>query len=102
MINLYKNKTQIIEGHYNELKSLFGINDDKSEIVANLRKVICEDCKLRKENYCDSNRWIHPETKEIRHEPEEGYIRGCGCRLSAKQRAHNAKCPVGFWNETMI
>lgn len=93
----YKNRHQILSGHINELKSVLNLGSDEQEVIFHFRKEICDSCLLKTNNYCDSKKWIHPVTLELKNRKTEGYIRGCGCRLSAKQRAYNAKCPAGFW-----
>lgn len=94
---LYKNRHQIFDGHLNELRSILSLSSHNEEIIFNYRKKICDGCKLKTNNYCDSKKWIHPTSLDLKYEEKEGYFRGCGCRLSAKQRAYNAKCPAGFW-----
>jgi len=88
------NFSAIIEGHFNELKSLF-IEDEN--IIFSSRENICNNCPMKSGNNCDSNKYINTRTKEIATYQKEGYIKGCGCRLSAKQKAKKSRCPAGFW-----
>lgn len=95
MINI-KN---IIEGHVNELRSLTNLTTDKEEKIFKKRAEICQACPLKTGNSCNSNKSVNPETMEVsvRNSGKEGFVNGCGCRLSAKQKSINSKCPAGFW-----
>ncbi|WP_062061182.1 hypothetical protein [Aquimarina longa] len=102
--NFYKNRNQIVSGHLNELKEAFSLTSDEKKIIYSYRENICNQCPVKTQNVCDSKKWINPKTKELKYFHKEGFIKGCGCRLSAKQKAYNARCPAGFWGgeETMI
>lgn len=90
---------QIIEGHFNEFKSLIGATSEEANKVFNSRKAICDSCPLKNGNTCNPALSIHPLTLKTAPTSENriGFVRGCGCRLSAKQKASNTKCPAGFW-----
>ncbi|MEP0264725.1 hypothetical protein [Dokdonia sp.] len=94
---IYKKRKEILNGHMNELYALTGMANKSDASVFELRKKICDDCPLKKNNSCNSNLWIHPETMKTITASKEGFIRGCGCRLSAKQKSKYSKCPAGFW-----
>ena len=87
----------ILEGHINELRSLVGVEDKKDEAIYKLRATICDSCPLKKGNTCNTKLFINPETKEVSTTPKKDFVKGCGCRLSAKQRSPKDKCPAGFW-----
>lgn len=87
----------IIEGHINEFKAVLGIEDEEKEKIFNSRKNICLNCPLKNGNTCNPSLFIHPKTLEVSKTSKQGYAKGCGCRLSAKQRSPNDKCPAGFW-----
>jgi hypothetical protein len=88
------NVGDIIKGHANEL---LGLNKDMSKA----RLAICKECPLYKETLagaiCNNKLWYNPDTKDISSEKKDGYIRGCGCRLSAKTTISYMVCPVGKW-----
>lgn len=86
----------IIEGHVNEL---FDINSQ----IAQPRLKICKACRLYDQNRltgwmeCTSKLWLDPWTNDTSKEEKDGYVRGCGCRISAKIRVANESCPAGKW-----
>lgn len=90
---------QVIDGHYNEVKSLMGVGDEKVERMSEIRASICNVCPLKNGNTCSTNKYIHPETKDVSLTPKPGYKKGCGCRLSAKQKSRNSECPAKFWEK---
>ena len=90
---------EIIEGHINELRAITGVEDQEKEKVFAIRANICLTCPLKLGNTCNSQKYINPESLDVVSKPKEGYIRGCGCRLSAKQRSPGSECPAGFWKK---
>lgn len=83
----------IIQGHTNELLNL-------NEELSKSRLKICYRCPIyskRLGGMCNNRLWLNPNTGDVSVNKKEGYIRGCGCRLSPKTRLPNAKCPVGKW-----
>lgn len=46
---------------------------------------------------CSSKLWLNPETNDVSIEKKDGYIKGCGCRINAKIRVADEKCPAGKW-----
>lgn len=88
---------EIVEGHVNEFKSLVGIGDEKEEVVFRKRENICISCPLKEGNTCNKSKYINPKTLEVSNAPLDGFVRGCGCRLSAKQKSPISKCPANFW-----
>ncbi|MDI1257358.1 MAG: hypothetical protein PSV16_14785 [Flavobacterium sp.] len=95
--NLFEKRNEIIDGHLNELRSKVGMADENAALIFAMREKICNACPLKNGNNCDTQRWINPETMETSNAPREGSIRGCGCRLSAKQKSKQSSCPAGFW-----
>lgn len=86
---------QIINGH---LKELLNQESELSEE----RLKICRECKLYKVDkvlgpICDKNIYWSPITDAIASEPTDGYVNGCGCRLKAKTRIIEARCPLKKW-----
>lgn len=83
----------IIQGHVNEL---FNINDD----ISRKRLKICYSCPLYSKKLggtCNSRLWLNVNTGDVSTVEKAGYVKGCGCRTSAKTRLPNAKCPAGKW-----
>ena len=83
----------IIQGHINEVFNL-------QETLSKNRLQICYKCPLYSPKFggiCNSKLWLNPNTGDVSTEKKEGYINGCSCRLQAKTRLTNAKCPVGKW-----
>ena len=46
---------------------------------------------------CNNKLWLNPITKDVSLDKKDGYVRGCGCVLSAKTRLPNAVCPANKW-----
>lgn len=87
------NMLDIVHGHVNELLNL------KEDLSKN-RLQICHRCPLysnRLGGLCNSRLWLNVNTGDVSTTHKEGYIAGCGCRVNAKTRLPNAKCPVGKW-----
>lgn len=88
--------TDIIDGH---IKEALGVN----QTLAERRLEICESCPIFNRinktigGVCSSYLYLNPTTNEISTKFKEGFFRGCGCRLNAKTRLINAKCPAGKW-----
>lgn len=83
----------IIHGHVNEA---LNINEDLSKE----RLKICNNCPIHSEKFgglCNNKLWLNKETGDVSLYQKDGYIRGCGCRTSAKTRLPNAHCPAGKW-----
>lgn len=86
---------QIIEGH---IKEALNLEND----LYNKRMPICRQCPLyTKDNIlgalCDNKKGYNPQTGEINNLPEPGFVRGCGCRLEAKNRVKKSKCVLNKW-----
>lgn len=94
--NLFGKRNEIIGGHFNELRSKLGVANQNEEAIFSLRE-ICNACPLKNGNNCNAVKWMDPNTLDVADGPKDGYIRGCGCRLSAKQRSKYSLCPAGFW-----
>lgn len=95
--NLIDKRNEIVNGHLNELRSKMGMANENEEYIFSLREKICNGCPLKNGNNCDTQRWINPQTLEVVTSPKDGFIRGCGCRLSAKQKSRLSRCPANFW-----
>jgi hypothetical protein len=95
--NLYSKSNEIIDGHFNELRSKAGLTNENEESIFLRREKICEECPLKNGNNCDTQRWINPQSRVVSDTIQDGFIRGCGCRLSAKQRSKQSSCPASFW-----
>jgi hypothetical protein len=94
---IFDNRNEIANGHFNELRSKIGLVDQNDETIFFKRETICNACPLKNGNSCNTQKWIHPVTYEVSNMPKAGFIRGCGCRLSAKQKSKLSSCPAGFW-----
>jgi hypothetical protein len=108
---------EIIDGHVNEFKGLVGIGDKEEEKVFKKREMICVNCPLKTGNSCNSSLVITDKLKSMpfdntmklvyddKHIYGKYYVtkegvkvsKGCGCRLSAKQKSPTSICPAGFW-----
>jgi hypothetical protein len=108
---------EIIDGHINELKSMtVGVNAQAGKIFRQ-RETICQKCPLKSGNRCDTSKVVTDNLKTLAFdstlkvvrdkdhlngfyyvtESGERAYRGCGCRLSAKQKSPDSVCPAGFW-----
>lgn len=95
--DMYTNRNDILNGHINELRAVAGMTSKNEMAIFSLREKICGACPLKKGNSCNSRKWMHPETREESDYKKEGFIRGCGCRLSAKQKSKHSVCPAKLW-----
>lgn len=90
---------EIIDGHVNEFLGIVGMDDEEKTKVFTSRASICITCPLKAGNTCNPALSINPKTLEtaptVKRRP--GFIKGCGCRLSAKQKSPTSNCPAGFW-----
>ena len=87
------NLLDIVDGH---TKNLFNINED----LRNNRLKICRQCPLFSRKFggmCNNKLWLNPITKDVSLDKKDGYVKGCGCILSAKTRLPNAVCPADKW-----
>ena len=84
----------IIEGHVNELF-------DRNKEFYEHRMDICRECPLYKESMigpmCNNKLWLNTSTGEVSTYEKRGFGRGCGCRLNAKTRNPNNRCPNNKW-----
>lgn len=83
----------IIDGH---IKEVFNINED----ISNNRLRVCYSCPLYSSKLggiCNSKLWLNVNTGDVSINEKPGYINGCSCRLAAKTRLPEAKCPAGKW-----
>lgn len=84
---------QIVNGHVREA---FNSGED----LYNKRMKICRKCAIFKKDLggiCNHSLWVNPETNKSSFKEQEGFYRGCGCRLSAKTRIPDASCPANKW-----
>jgi len=95
--DLLDKRNEIANGHFNELRSKIGLGNEDDEYIFSKRETICNACPLKNGNNCSTLQWINPLTYELANMPKDGFIRGCGCRLSAKQKSKQSSCPAGFW-----
>lgn len=95
---------QIVDGHLNEFKSMIGATTENQEKIFKSRENICLNCPLKKGNTCNTRMSINPTTFETAPtlEGRPGFVKGCGCRLSAKQKAISSSCPAGFWGKEQL
>lgn len=87
------NILDITSGH---VKEILNLNQDLSQN----RLKICYSCPLyttRLGGVCNNKLWLNVNTGDVSIKPKEDYKNGCGCRLLAKTRLANAKCPLGKW-----
>lgn len=88
------NIKNIIKGHINE-----ALNNE--EELYNERISICKDCPLYKDTplgpVCNSSLYMNPINEDVSYSEQPGYTKGCGCRLNAKTRSLESKCPLGKW-----
>ena len=83
----------IVKGHVNEL---LGLNKD----ISLVRMDICRRCPLflnELGGICNPRLYLNVETGDVSTKKKDGYVNGCGCRLSAKTRLSGSKCPNGKW-----
>ena len=83
---------EIVDGHIKEL-----LNQEQSLYESRIK--ICRDCKLMTKDrilgeMCDKKKWFNPNTGALSLVRTDGYINGCGCRMSAKARIPEATCPL--------
>jgi hypothetical protein len=86
---------QIVDGHIKELLR-------QEQDLYESRIKICRGCKLMTKDkmfgeMCDKNKWINLSTGHISLVQLDGYVNGCGCRMSAKARIPEARCPLNKW-----
>lgn len=86
----------IIKGHVNEALS-------SNEDLHQARMSICEQCPLLLKSkvgwICNPNLFmkIDENEEQVIEYRKDGYTKGCGCRLNAKTRLPESKCPVNKW-----
>ena len=83
----------IVKGHVNEL---LGLNQDISQVRMNM----CRRCPLflnELGGICNPTLYLDAKTGDVSTKKKDGYVNGCGCRLSAKTRLSGSKCPNGKW-----
>lgn len=84
---------QIVKGHVNEVLK-------RNTELSQQRLKICNKCPLLSSKLggvCNNKLYLNPKTNDVSLEPKEGYFKGCSCRVNAKTRLPNAKCPAGKW-----
>lgn len=82
LTEIWKNKTQILEGIKNTI-----IKNEFVEEVSKERFIICDACPSK------GNKCAVPGTSPCCNE--------CGCSLAFKTRALSTECPLGKWNALM-
>ena len=84
---------KIVKGHVNEL---LDINRD----ISQKRMNICRECPLflnQLGGICNPKLYLNVKTGDVSKYKKDGYVNGCGCRLSAKTRLSGSRCPNGKW-----
>jgi len=84
---------RIVEGHVNEM---LGLNVNLSES----RLKICHRCPLYSDKLggvCNPHLYLNPDNGDVSTEKKDGYVKGCGCRLSAKTTLVSERCAAGKW-----
>lgn len=87
------NAFDIVNGHVKEILNL-------GEDISKNRLKVCYRCPLYSNKLggvCNSRLWLNVNTGDVSTIEKPGYTNGCGCRLQAKTRLPNAKCPVNKW-----
>jgi len=84
--------SEIVDGHIKELLN-------QEQLLYDTRIAVCRDCKLITKDkvlgeICDRKKWFDLNTGAVSLVRIDGYINGCGCRLSAKARIPEATCPL--------
>lgn len=84
----------ILKGHLNELLK-------KESELYDRRMAICRVCPLFKQTHigpiCNPDLYLNAATEEVSNTAKEGFKKGCRCRLEAKTRVVDAKCPNDKW-----
>lgn len=85
---------QIVRGHFNEVMN-------REEQLYTKRMSICSTCPLLEVGswgkVCSNKKYINLKTDKVSTFPCESCVNGCGCRLEAKTRVQEAKCPLSKW-----
>lgn len=81
---------EIFEGWGNVVKDKFGVLNEETKIMAQIRLEQCHSCHMRSGNVCDP-------LKQTKHIVTEQLVRGCGCNLTAKTLSPDSECPAGKW-----
>ena len=94
-INSLNQVGQIIDGWAKDIAN-------KEQKLYDIRMPICKKCPLYTDDVvfhgkCDAKKYYNPNTNELSNLPKEGFINGCGCKLSAKTRLKEAKCVLNKW-----
>jgi len=85
LIEVWKNKNQILEGIMNSV-----FKKEHVEEVAKLRNAICNDCPD-----------IDTKGTECLAPGTQPCCSLCGCSLTFKTRSMSAECPAGKWKSLM-
>lgn len=83
----------IISGHVNEM---LGLNKNISEARLN----ICRKCPIYSTQFggiCNGRLYLNPETGDVSVKKQDGYVKGCNCRLKAKTAVMSEYCPADKW-----
>lgn len=92
----WKNKSikNIIKGWYRYILTFIFPNSSNKfhiEQQKSLRKFICSNCPMNKDNWCN------PEIIEL--DIYDNEVRGCGCYLPAKWEVGEEQCPRLLWDK---
>lgn len=78
------------------ISDVFNLNDE----ISQKRLKICKICPIYSNNFggqCNGKLWLNPENGEVSLYPQEGFYKGCSCKLSWKTRVADEECPAGKW-----
>lgn len=81
---------EIFDGWGNVVKDKFGILNEETKIMAEIRLEQCHSCSNRSGNICNP-------TRKIKHIVTGEMVWGCGCNLTAKTLSPDSECPAGKW-----
>lgn len=81
---------EITDGWFNVAKDMLGDLEPEIKAMAEKRLKICENCPVRGEYTCDSEKCApHVRTGVVKC--------GCSCPLIAKTKSRYSFCPLGKW-----
>jgi hypothetical protein len=81
---------EIFDGWGNRIKDNFGLLDEKTKQIAQIRLEQCNNCSMRTHNVCDPS-------KQLKHIVTGQMVNGCGCNIAAKTLSPTSECPAGKW-----
>jgi hypothetical protein len=88
------NVKQIAEGWGNYFLDKLSLLDEGKKKVAETRMVICENCPVKTDNICD--------TEKTGYTAEGTKFSGCGCFLDKKVLCMDCECPGSYWKPVKL